>query len=48
VAIGRLFARLLLQARLCLLVVNLQEADTILEGAQEKNVSFLVVGDPFG
>lgn len=25
-----------------------QEADSILEGAEEGDVSFLVVGDPFG
>lgn len=27
---------------------HVQEADTILEGAKERDVSFLVVGDPFG
>ncbi len=26
----------------------LQEADSILEGAEEKDIAFLVVGDPFG
>ncbi len=31
-----------------LLLDQLQEADSILEGAEEGDVSFLVVGDPFG
>lgn len=36
------------QTCLILLAVDLQEADSILEGAEEKDVAFLVVGDPFG
>jgi hypothetical protein len=30
------------------LLPGVQEADRILQGAKEKDVSFLVVGDPFG
>lgn len=37
---------LLWLAGLCMVCV--QEADKILDGAQQKDVSFLVVGDPFG